>query len=144
VAATALWKNVLRQRIREVLDPLLASFESKMFVRAALEYEAKKVVDSQTGGDGAGALGAPDSVGQPQLSRDPDVPIKQLLKKPWLNRTDNAIAKYIDENPGCVGKQIAEALEINFDHVRRICRVKLRAWGYTNPGGGEGYYPPQN
>jgi hypothetical protein len=67
---------------------------------------------------------------------------KELAFTPALNETDRKIADYIRAHPGEKGLVIAAAVVVTQEHFRRVFSTKLAAHGFTNPGNGDGYFPP--
>ena len=61
---------------------------------------------------------------------------------PQLDGEALKAAEYIRENPGSVGKQVAEAIGKLPETFRRDIVPRLYAHGFFNPGGGKGYFPP--
>lgn len=62
--------------------------------------------------------------------------------RPKLNDTDRRIIECIKNDPGQAGKQIAEVVSVTPEHFRRIYSQKLKHYGFTNSGNGDGYFPP--
>ncbi len=60
--------------------------------------------------------------------------------KPDLIESDERVAAYIREHPGCLGKEIAIAAGISFEHFRRSMVPKLKKLGFFNKK--PGYFPP--
>ncbi len=61
---------------------------------------------------------------------------------PKLNETDRKVRDCIMDNPGLTGKQVAARVSISPEHFRRIYSQKLKQYGFTHPGNGDGYFPP--
>lgn len=68
----------------------------------------------------------------------------EMIQDLALHPTVRKITKYIDENPGTVGKIIASEVRISHQHLRRLFSTKLRPLGYRNDGGNSGYFPPDD
>lgn len=69
-------------------------------------------------------------------------PRRRARQVPPLRATAQKAADYIRANPGSLGKDVASALPVSFEHFRRSIVPALKRHGFTNPRGSEGYFPP--